>query len=350
MDDLKMLIRIRRRAIVPLTLLAAIGLTVSVIIAAAQQLPTTELASEPVLPLPEVPVLDATRVALGEELFNDPILSGKRKLACSSCHELSKGGTVPLPRTVGYNGRMHRFNAPSIFNVANNYRLGWRGNFTRLDEQNDAVIVDPNLMASEWPALLAALNSSKHYSKLFGDIYGHQIRKLDVLDALVTFQRSLSTPNARFDRFLRGDKSALSDLELNGYRMFKSYGCTSCHQGRNIGGNLFEKFGVFADAYADTDTGTPAQAVIMDDGDLGRFTITHAEEDKGVFRVPSLRNVALTAPYFHDGRIWSLASAVRIMSKLQLGHDIPTDDIDAIVAFLQTLNGEYKGRELGNDK
>ncbi|WP_245506197.1 cytochrome-c peroxidase [Rhizobium leguminosarum] len=299
------------------------------------------LLSGPLLPLPDDPVLDERKVALGEALFNDPIMSGKKGLTCSSCHDLAHGGTVRLARTIGYNGKMHRFNAPTVFNVANNYRLGWRGNFTKLEEQNNAVIIDPNLMASEWPTLLGALNASREYRDRFEEIYGHGVDEQDVLDALVTFQRSLTTPNAPFDRYLKGDKSALTQVEIKGYQLFKGYGCTSCHQGQNVGGNLFEKFGVFADPSA-----TEFYGDDKDDGDLGRFTITHVEEDKGVFRVPSLRNVELTAPYFHDGRVWSLDSAVKIMARLQLGHSIPDSDSDAIVAFLNSLTGEYKGEKL----
>ena len=289
---------------------------------------------EPIEAIKPAPVADPQKLSLGEQLFNDPILSGKNELSCSACHNLQAGGTVPLRRTIGYSGRQHRYNAPTIFNVANNYRLGWRGNFTSLEDQNEEVLLDPNLMASDWPSLLAKLGGSR-YRPLFRNAYGHDPSRADVLDALVTFQRSLATPNSRFDRYLGGDKQALSPDEIEGYELFKNYGCVSCHQGSNIGGNLFQKFGIFAPPSANPD---PTY-----DGDLGRFTITHKPQDRGVFRVPSLRNVALTAPYFHDGRADTLTQAVDTMAKNQLGQQISPDDINLLVGFLKTLTGEYKG-------
>jgi cytochrome c peroxidase len=289
---------------------------------------------EPITVIEPPPVLDSQKVTLGQQLFNDPILSGKNELACSSCHDLEKGGTAPLKRTIGYNGRMHRYNAPTIFNVANNYRLGWRGNFTSLRDQNEEVLLDPNLMASDWATLMPKLKGSQ-YRPLFVSIYGRDPSADDLLDALVTFQRSLATPNSRFDRYLKGDSRSLSQDEVRGFELFKNYGCVSCHQGSNIGGNLFQKFGIFAPAMANPD---PTY-----DGDLGRFTITGKPQDKGVFRVPSLRNVALTAPYFHDGRADTLPQAVRTMARNQLGEEIESDDVELIVDFLKTLTGEYKG-------
>jgi cytochrome c peroxidase len=146
------------------------------------------------------------------------------------------------------------------------------------------------------------------------------------------------TPNAPFDNFLRGDKNAISAQQAHGYDLFKNYGCASCHQGSNIGGNMFQKFGIFA---APMPNGT-----IVNDGDLGRWTITGADRDLGVFRVPSLRNVEVTAPYFHDGRADTLPEAVAIMARSQLGREIPPADVTDIVAFLNSLTGEYNGHKL----
>jgi cytochrome c peroxidase len=310
----------------------------SAISAATMALASGRTLREPITPLEAAQDLDPAKVALGRQLFGDTILSGKDKLACSSCHDLSAGGTVNLKRTVGYDGKMHRFNAPTIFNVANNYRLGWRGNFTSLAAQNDAVLLDPNLMASQWGPLVAKLRASDAYATEFRQIYNHDIERNDVLDALVTFERSLSTPNSRFDRYLRGESDAISPQEKKGYALFKNYGCVSCHQGSNVGGNLFQKFGIFGDFQPNSSPDN--------DGNLGRWTITHDPKDMGVFRVPSLRNVEMTSPYFHDGRVASLPEAVAIMSRTQLGQVLSQDDVDAIVAFLKTLTGEYNGRLL----
>ncbi|MGO6733085.1 c-type cytochrome [Rhizobium ruizarguesonis] len=293
--------------------------------------------SDQITPLQAPPPLEERKLALGARLFADPIMSGKGRLSCSSCHDLSTSGTVNLKRTIGYNGAVHNFNAPTIFNVANNYRLGWRGNFTSLAAQNEQVLLDSNIMSNDWASLLGRLKGSSDYSKAFRLIYGGEPSKESVLDVLVTFQLSLATPNARFDRFLLGEKDALSDSEKAGYDLFQNIGCIACHQGSNIGGNLFQKFGVFEHPPGGDD-GNP--------GNLGRYTITHQDADKQYFRVPSLRNVAVTGPYFHDGRAASLEEAVQVMAKTQVGQDISREDIHALVEFLGTLTGEYRGVRL----
>jgi cytochrome c peroxidase len=237
--------------------------------------------------------LDPAKVTLGKRLFHDPILSGAGGLSCSSCHDLSTGGSIRVPRSIGYDARVHAFNAPTIFNVGNNYRLGWRGRFTSLFAQNEAVLLDPALMAAEWPTLLSRLTRNETYLAAFRQHFGGAPRRESVLDALVQFQMSLATPNAPFDRFLSGDSGALSTAEKRGLKLFMEYGCVSCHQGANIGGNMFQIFGVF---------GPPDAEAMPTPGELdARLQLPDSEED--VFRVPSLRNVEVTAPYFHDGRL-----------------------------------------------
>jgi cytochrome c peroxidase len=288
--------------------------------------------------LPMSERLDPKKVGLGSLLFDDPIMSSRGAMACSSCHDLSTSGTINVKLTVGYEGRTHRFNAPTIFNVANNYRLGWRGNFTSLAAQNEQVLLDPNLMGNNWQSLLDRLRAEPRYERDFHAIYGRAPDRESVLDVLVNFQRSLATPNSRFDLFLAGNAEAISMNEKRGYELFQDYGCISCHQGSNIGGNLFQKFGVFAEPPGGGEG----------DGDLGRFTATRNDADRGFFRVPSLRNVAVTAPYFHDGRSATLQEAVQIMARVQVGQDIPDRDIKAILDFLNTLTGEYNGVALRN--
>jgi cytochrome c peroxidase len=159
------------------------------------------------------------------------------------------------------------------------------------------------------------------------------------LDAIAAYQRSLLTPNARFDQYLRG-RDAITDEEKRGYHLFESYGCIACHQGVNVGGNLFQKFGVFQTPLSLKES--------VSEADPGRFTITHDDQDRHVFRVPSLRNVAVTAPYFHDGRAPTLEEAVDIMAKAQLGRILSQQEIGRIVQFLHTLTGEYQGRSLAS--
>jgi cytochrome c peroxidase len=184
--------------------------------------------------------------------------------------------------------------------------------------------------------VLATLNADAWYSDRFRAIYGRGWGRSEVLQALAEFQRSLVTPNSRFDRFLEGQADALTAEEAQGYRLFQDLGCMSCHQGRNVGGSLVQKFGVFAG---------PRDTANRDlrGADIGRFAITGLERDRHVFRVPSLRNVAVTAPYLHDGRVARLDEVVDIMGRMQLGRDLSRHDIDAIVKFLRTLTGEYKG-------
>jgi cytochrome c peroxidase len=287
-------------------------------------------------PLETPASLDPDKVALGKMLFSDPILSKRQMISCSSCHDLKEGGTARLPRTIGYDGKEHRFNAPTIFNVASNYLLGWRGEHKSLEALNEKVLLDDNLMAANWNLLAARLGGSSLYSPWFGRIYGRSPDRASLIDALVTFQRSLITPNSRFDQYLRGNESALAPNELRGLRLFMNYGCASCHQGVNLGGNMLQRFGIFPD---------PPRSGAADDASAGPPPSGTAR-DGSMFRVPSLRNVAVTGPYFHDGRVESLSEAVSIMGQRQLGQTLSVTEIEAIVAFLNTLTGEYDGRKL----
>jgi cytochrome c peroxidase len=293
---------------------------------------------EPISPIPIAVDLDRRKVRLGDRLFHDPRLSRGGVLACGSCHRLDEGGDDDRAIATGADRRPLDFNAPTVFNVDSNFRLNWRGNFREIEEQNAAVLLDPRLMNNSWPALLAMLQADPDYRDDFAAIYGDSVRREQVLDALATYQRSLVTPNARFDRYLRGEPGAISAEEEHGYQLFKAYGCVACHQGVNVGGNLFQRFGIFANPFAEDGAGTEA--------DLGRFAVTGNDADRHVFRVPSLRNVAVTAPYFHDGSTQSLDEAVAIMARNQLGRTLARHEIDLIAAFLRTLTGEFRGRSL----
>jgi cytochrome c peroxidase len=293
---------------------------------------------EPIQPLSPPPALNAERRDLGEKLFRDPRLSRNDAVACVSCHRLDQGGDDARPRAVGTNGAPLDFNSPTVFNVALNFRFNWRGNFRTLEEQAEAVLLDPRLMNTTWGDLLAKLRNDPGYHVLFSNAYGAAPSRANVLDAIVTFERSSVTPDARFDRHLRGEQGAISAEEAQGYQLFKAYGCVACHQGVNVGGNLFQKFGIFYDPFSER---TP-----VSEGDLGRFTITGAETDRHVFRVPSLRNVAMTAPYFHDGSAATLEEAIIIMARSQLGRSLAQPEVTAIAKFLKTLTGEYRGKPL----
>ena len=292
---------------------------------------------ESVTPIPPAEHSDAAKVELGRKLFDDPRLSHDDVVACSGCHELRSGGEDGRARSIGTDGKPLDFNTPTVFNASGNARLNWEANFRTLEGQNESVLLNARIMNTTWDELLAKLRNDTNYLKNFFAIYGKGPTRASVLDALTTFERSLVTPNSRFDRRLRGEFGAISPEEEQGYQLFKSYGCVACHQGANFGGNLLQPFGIFDDPFRPHG----------DNGDgRDRFAATGADGDGRLYRVPSLRNVAVTAPYFHNGYSSSLAEAVEIMGRSQLGRTLSQDDIQLIVKFLNTLTGEYEGRPL----
>lgn len=295
-------------------------------------------SGEPILPIPLEIDVDWDRAALGKTLFHDPQLSHDGTLACVSCHDLDRGGDDGLPLSRTNDGGPGVINAPTVFNSALNFRLGWRGNYRRLDDQIEADLHNPKLLNTSWGELLPKLQADASYAADFGRVYEDGITRETVLDALSAFHRSLLTPNARFDQYLRGREDALSEDEKHGYRIFKSFGCVSCHQGTNLGGNLFQKVGIFKDYFAGRGN--------VKEIDFGRFLDTGAERDLFVFRVPGLRNVAVTAPYFHDGSVNRLDEAVRKMAEIQLGESLTKKETSLIVLFLRTLTGAYAGQPI----
>jgi cytochrome c peroxidase len=310
----------------------------------APQVPVTSTAEtvseiqEPIVPLPLTSATDPARVALGARLFQDVRLSGRNTMACATCHQLARGGADGLPQAKTADGTLSRRNVLSIFNVAFNIAYHWDGVAPTLEAQAERVLLSPAVMDTTWPKLLAKLRVDPDYNAAFTAIYPDGLTKVNVLNAIATYERSLITPNARFDAYLRGERQALSAEEAQGYQLFKAYGCVACHQGVNVGGNMFQKFGIFPGMMKPTPPGKEA--------DLGRFLVTGVERDRGVFRVPSLRNVVLTAPYFHDGRAPTLESAVDTMARVQLGRMLSRQEIGLIVQFLHTLIGEYPDRPL----
>jgi cytochrome c peroxidase len=288
---------------------------------------------EPILPIPLTVRIDRTRAALGKRLFHEVRLSASGRESCASCHPLKAAGMDGRPVAKRADGSSHHRNTPTVLNAAFNATFNWDGVTHTLEAHTDRVL--QTLMDITWHELTSRLSADSDYVAAFEAIYGEAVTRENVLDAIATFERSLVTPNCRFDRFLRGEGNALTKRELQGYELFKRLGCISCHQGVNIGGNLFQKFGVFEDMIKENGTEDP-----------GRVRITSGDRDRGVFRVPSLRNVAVTAPYFHDGREPDLAKAVATMGKAQLGKSIRREETELIVEFLRTLTGEFDGQSL----
>jgi len=294
-----------------------------------------EELDEPIRPLPTDLKFDTAKVELGRKLFIDARLSQDNAVSCASCHDFSRGGADPRPRSVGVRGEIGGANAPSVFNTGLNFRQTWNGSGVSLEDFLERLIKNPKVFDSNWNDVVAKLRQDGDLSRQFESVYGAGITSKAAIDAIATYVRSLMTPS-RFDRYLRGDAGAVSTEELQGYARFKSYGCVACHQGVNVGGNMFQKFGVMGDYFAQRGNITPA--------DLGRYNVTKRESDKFVFKVPSLRNVELTAPYFHDGSAATLEAAVEVMFRYQLGRDAPPEDKALIIKFLKTLTGERQPR------
>lgn len=314
--------------------LAAAALTASLLMSS----PTAALADEPIKPVAVDTKLDARKVALGDRLFHDKRLSKDNSVSCASCHNLARGGADSLPTSTGIGGVKGPINAPTVFNSSLNFRQFWDGRAATLEEQAADPVHNPKEMGSNWNEVLGKLAQDAALVDQFKQAYPDGMQARNVQDAIASFERSLTTPNSRFDRHLKGEKNALTADELRGYQLFKSYGCVACHQGVNAGGNMFQTFGVMGDYFARRGGVTAA--------DLGRYNVTKDEADKHMFKVPGLRNVALTAPYFHDGSAKTLPEAVDVMFMYQLGRPASAQDKALIVKFLNTLTGEYKGRPL----
>jgi cytochrome c peroxidase len=285
--------------------------------------------------LPPPPRLPPDKVALGKALFQDVRLSKDDTIACASCHDLKKFGDDGRPASVGVGGAVGSVNAPSVFNASLNFVQFWDGRAATLEEQAAGPVHNPLEMASDWATVIAKLQADEAFSSSFRRAYLDGINAANLADAIATFERTLLTGNSPFDRFLRGDAQALDSKARLGYQRFRDLGCASCHQGANIGGNMFQRFGIMEDYLSSVARRRPPTQA-----DLGRFNVTGLEVDRQVFKVPSLRNVAETPPYFHDGSAATLEEAIAIMGRYQLGRNLSFEEIDSLAAFLKSLTGE----------
>lgn len=294
---------------------------------------------EPIAPIPQKIVVDEKKVKLGKRLFFNPRLSKNNTIACASCHQLDQGGDDNVAMGLSISAERHVFNTPTIFNARYNFRQNWDGTAKSLGEQIDFAIINHNTFNSKWDDVVHKLKLDKSIKKNFNKIYKGGVTKSNIIDAIVEFEKTLITPNSRFDRYLRYDNTSMSQDEIDGYKIFKELGCVSCHQGINIGGNLYQKFGIFYDYIAERGEITKQ--------DYGRMNNTTRQQDAFVFKVPSLRNIAVTAPYLHDGSAETLEDVISIMGKTQLGRTLTDKQIFLIKAFFDTLTGEYKNVLLG---
>lgn len=287
----------------------------------------TLFSSELITPIPLNDTFDVAKAKLGKKLFFDTRLSADDSISCSTCHNLDDGGDDGLSVSFGVEGRMGTRNSPTVFNARYNFVQFWDGRASDLQEQAEGPIHNHVEMNSNFKEVISKLQLDTYYVDTFNAIYTNGITAMNITDAIAEFEKALITPNSKFDRFLRGEINALNEKEKKGYALFNEYGCVSCHNGVNMGGNLFQKIGVVKDFNS-----SPKE--------FGRYSITRETKDILVFKVPTLRNIALTAPYFHDGKVQTLDEAVSLMIKHQIGVVLSEEDIPHIVAFLQTLTGE----------
>lgn len=291
-------------------------------------------------PLPDVASLnlDARKVALGNKLFHDKRLSTDNSLACAGCHDLEKGGTDQARFSTGVGGAVGDINAPTVFNAGFQFMQFWDGRAADLQEQADGPVTNPIEMASNWEEAIPKLQQDEALTQEFLAVYPEGYSKDTITEAIAVFEESLITPS-RFDQYLRGKEDALTADEKRGYALFKDLGCATCHAGKILGGQSFEKMGLYEDYFADR--GNPHTP------DFGRFNFTQQEADRFHLKVPTLRNIAITFPYLHDGTTSDLKEVVNIMVKYQTPRaSISGNDADLIVAFLNALTGEYEGKQL----
>lgn len=289
--------------------------------------------AEPIRPLPGVTAasLKTPVVELGRLLFHDTRLSGDGTVACASCHAVSGGGDDNLPTAVGINGAIGPINTPTVLNSGFNFRQFWDGRAPSLEEQAKGPVEADIEMGADWGTVVATLATDDELKDQFKNVFGEsEITQDRVVQAIARFEESLMTP-APFDRYLLGDKTSISAEAATGYTKFKAYGCSSCHQGINVGGNLYQQFGAVQQVDIET---------FNVDGAVPE--IRERSEEVSMVKVPSLRNIELTAPYFHAGLINDLPTAVRIMGLSQIGTVISDEDIAYIVAFLKSLTGDWQ--------
>ena len=287
-------------------------------------------AEEPISALPVHFQVNAQKVALGKALFFDPILSKDGTISCAHCHNLLEGGDDGLKFSIGIDGQKGSVNAPTVLNAVYNFRQFWDGRASTLAEQAAGPIENPLEMGNSFDNVIKTLKNS-HYNREFLAIYKEGVTKESITDAIAEFEKTLVTPNSPFDRYLRGEEDAITQETKEGYALFQSKGCIACHHGRNVGGNMYNKFGIIQS---------------VKDSNLGRYNVTHNESDKYFFKVPSLRNVAKTAPYFHNGSVSSLKEAVYFMAKHQLGRMISKEEVRKIVLFLNSLSAALPAQVL----
>ena len=303
---------------------------------------TGDRAGEPVRPIAETVNVDARKVVLGNLLYHDVRLSSDNTVSCASCHGLATGGVDNKQYSEGVGGQLGGVNAPTVYNAVYNFVQFWDGRAKTLADQAAGPPLNPVEMASKsFDEIIAKLQEDKNFVKAFTEVYPDGLSEANMTDAIEEFERTLITPNSRFDQYLKGNDNAITADELAGYELFKKLDCATCHVGPNLGGQSYELMGLRKHYFAD-------RGLELTEEDNGRFKETKTERDRHRFKVPGLRNVELTWPYYHDGTRATLEDAVRDMAIYQSGVNPTEEEVAKMTAFLRTLTGEYQGTLLTN--
>ncbi len=300
-------------------------------------------AAEPVRPIDFDLEVNPYKAALGFELFHDTRLSVDNSVSCASCHALETAGVDNHQYSHGVNDRLGGVNAPTVYNAVYNFVQFWDGRAATLADQAAGPPLNPVEMAStSFDEIIAKLSADRRFRKDFEAVYPDGLTQANITDAIEEFERLLITPGSRFDKWLRGDDSAITAEELQGYELFKEFDCATCHVGQNLGGQSYELMGLRRHYFNE-------RGLELTHEDNGRYKETQEERDRHRFKVPGLRNVEHTWPYYHDGTRETLEDAVKDMGLYQSGVELTDDQVNKIVSFLKTLTGEFQGKPLTND-
>ncbi len=306
-----------------------------------------EFANESVRPVPDAVEYDADKAELGYLLYHDTRLSADGTVSCATCHGINTGGVDNLKYSEGIGGQLGGVNAPTVYNAVFNFAQFWDGRAATLADQAAGPPLNPVEMGcSSFDEIVARLSRDRAFVKAFKAAYPEGLSQATITDAIAQYERTLVTPNSPFDRYLKGDKTAMTADQIRGFELFKEYSCATCHAGVNMGGLSYELMGKRADYFKDRELQEKSG---LTDGDNGRWAQTGIERDRFRFRTPGLRNVALTYPYYHDGSVQTLEEAVEMMARYQVGEELTEEQVALITDFLQALTGEYKGETLQND-
>ena len=309
-------------------------------------LAAAEFANESVRPIPDSVEYDKAKAELGNVLYHDTRLSADGTISCATCHGLDMGGVDNKRYSVGIKGQLGGVNAPTVYNACFNFVQFWDGRAGTLAEQAGGPPLNPVEMGcGSFDEIVARLSADKAFVSRFTAVYPEGLSQATITDAIAEFEKTLVTPNSAFDRYLKGEKNAMTDEQVEGYALFKEFNCATCHAGVNMGGLTYELMGQRANYFEDREL---TEKSGLTDGDNGRWAQTKVERDRYRFKTPTLRNVALTYPYYHDGSVETLEQAITMMSKYQVGREMSEEDARKVESYLKALTGEYNGKVLVN--